>query len=249
MALLLVTATQEELLALFSKRHTPDEPALQELRKEAVSPLLFSVPRGLLTRKDVYACVTGVGPLNAALATSHAVTCLLHEKLPLEAVVNVGLAGSFDLASYPLASLVLVTEEIWPEYGLNDGHQVVAQAFKWPQYTPDSGKPVYDRIPLSDLSSLPVPLRNSRMCTIATSLTVAGVSASFERMAFLWNQYHAPLENMEGFAVAFTCLRFSVPVMEFRAISNKVGPRTSEEKDFPGALQALGDLLPALALM
>ena len=44
-------------------------------------------------------------------------------------------------------------------------------------------------------------------------------------------------------------LRYGVPCWQWRAISNKVGPRAAYEKDFPGALQALGELLPAFNLL
>lgn len=81
------------------------------------------------------------------------------------------------------------------------------------------------------------------------SLTVAGVSASFVRARDLWNRYHAELENMEGFAVAYACARAGLPCVEIRSVSNKVGPRTKEEKDFPGALQALDAVLPSLNLL
>ena len=63
------------------------------------------------------------------------------------------------------------------------------------------------------------------------------------------NRYRAELENMEGFAVAYACARAGVPCVEIRAVSNKVGPRAADEKDFPGALAALGRILPALGLL
>ena len=81
------------------------------------------------------------------------------------------------------------------------------------------------------------------------SLTVAGVSASFARAADLRGRYQADLENMEGFAVAYACARQGIPCVEVRSVSNKVGPRAREEKDFPGALRALAQVLPALNLI
>ena len=81
------------------------------------------------------------------------------------------------------------------------------------------------------------------------SLTVAGVSASFARAADLRGRYKADLENMEGFAVAYACARQGIPCVEVRSVSNKVGPRAREEKDFPGALRALAQVLPALNLI
>ena len=81
------------------------------------------------------------------------------------------------------------------------------------------------------------------------SLSVAGVSASFARARDLQQRYHAELENMEGFAVAYACARAGVPCVEVRSVSNKVGPRQKDEKDFPGALEALAQVLPSLNLV
>ena len=78
---------------------------------------------------------------------------------------------------------------------------------------------------------------------------MAGVSASANRVRDLWNRYHAELENMEGFAVAYACARVGIPCVEIRSVSNKAGPRAREEKDFPGALAALENILPALNLL
>ena len=54
---------------------------------------------------------------------------------------------------------------------------------------------------------------------------------------------------MEGFAVAYACAREGIPCVEARSVSNKVGPRANDEKDFPGALRALTRVLPALNLI
>lgn len=57
------------------------------------------------------------------------------------------------------------------------------------------------------------------------SLTVSLVSgdASVARQRFL--RYRALAENMEGSAVAQACLRFAIPVLECRGISNLAGDR------------------------
>ena len=62
-------------------------------------------------------------------------------------------------------------------------------------------------------------------------------------------RYAAGLENMEGFAVAYACARMDIPCVGIRSVSNKVGPRAQDEKDFPGALAALTRVLPALNLI
>ena len=78
---------------------------------------------------------------------------------------------------------------------------------------------------------------------------MAGVSASLERARDMVQRYGADLENMEGFAVAYACARHGVPCVEVRVVSNKVGPRAKDEKDFSGALQRLAEVLPTFKLL
>lgn len=247
-ALLVCAATAHEL-ACAAPSLIASEDELAELRPIAArlngQPALF--------------CVTGVGPINAALAlgfcfgltSSGAQAREDMASLRIGRVLNIGLAGGFDLELTPLRSLCVITEEIWPEYGLHDGISVTAQAFSYPQWRKADGAPedVYDRLSLADASELARHKPDAGIFRSCRSLTVAGVSASFARAHELANRYQAQLENMEGFAVAYACARAGVPCAEIRAVSNKVGPRSSDEKDFGGALKALGGILPALGLL
>ena len=243
-ALLVCAATAAELA-----HAAPGRVAEDTLRE------LTPVPVRLKGREALF-CVTGVGPVNAALALGFCFGLTSAggkdgaAPWRIGAVLNVGLAGAFDLEATPLRALCLVVEEIWPEYGLNDGSSVTARAFSYPQWRKADGAPedVYDRLRLADVVA--VARREPAPGTFLTrrSLTVAGVSASFGRAREMANRHRAELENMEGFAVAYACARAGVPCVEVRAVSNKVGPRAADEKDFPGALAALGGILPALGL-
>jgi futalosine hydrolase len=57
------------------------------------------------------------------------------------------------------------------------------------------------------------------------SLTVSQVSGDGGVAAERFARYQPLAENMEGSAVAQTCLRFRVPMLECRAISNRAGDR------------------------
>ena len=244
MALLLVTATAEELFALFPDKFRPSADKMQEY-------FPHPAPDGFFPHKHkIFYCLTGTGPLNAALATGVSLGILSRSGIEVERVLLTGLAGAYDLARIPLCSLCLVQQEIWPEYGLNDGNAVIAQAFKWPQWKDAPGGPVFDRIDLDSAQSFALtPKVIDKNFQLCSSLTVAGVSASFERARTLWDRYHADLENMEGFAVAYACARLAVPCTEIRCVSNKTGPRRPEEKDFSGALGRLEELFSLLHLV
>lgn len=216
-------------------------------------------------------CITGVGPVNAALAAGLCLGQLATGKhdtpanaanvqakkfdtvpLRVDAAVNLGVAGSFDLTRAPLGSAWRVTREIYPEYGLASGNDVDARALGFSQWQPaTSGNAVWDSVdlpgvglPTADLphgnvssthgEMLPPPivasLTSGALCALptATSLTVAGVTADAARAAHLQARHGALLENMEGFALALACARHRLPLLELRTVSNAVGPRISD---------------------
>lgn len=218
MSLLCVAATAREMAAVF--------PSLRE--SELVEHAPLALHDGLMV------CVSGVGPLNAALALGR----MLALHAGIGAVLTVGLAGSFDLARAPLACAMLVTEEIFPEYGLAGDEGVHAAGLGFAQWQGPDG-PVLDRLPLcAHLPAFGLPALPQLVP--GSSLTVAGVTASSGRAARLAERYGALSENMEGFAVALACARAGVPCAEIRAISNKVGSRAGQDRAFPAALAQLG---------
>ncbi|MDR1659443.1 MAG: futalosine hydrolase [Desulfovibrio sp.] len=234
MPLLICAPTAEELAALLPGIAPEDAPEARLIPAR-------------LKQGPALACVVGVGPVNAALAMGEALVGARSAGTPVTAVLLAGLAGAFDLARLPLRSLCLVREEIWPEYGLHDGTSVTARAFSFPLWrrAAHDGGDVYDRLPLAAPEAVGFSPKSGVLAEVL-SLTVAGVSASLARAGDLSRRYGADLENMEGFAVVYACARHGVPCMEIRAVSNKVGPRAREEKDFPGALRRLAQVLPVL---
>lgn len=222
MSLLLTAATLTELVAAF--------PALAQKNLAEHQLTDFTVGDTQWT-----ACITGIGPINAGTALGIALTRCPH----IHAVLNIGLAGSFDLTRAPLGSTIAVTEEIWPEYGLADDTGVDAAALGFALWEPADGSPaVLDRLSLCvDAEQWALPDLHS--LTHGTSLTVAGVTNSAARADRLHRRYGALLENMEGFAVALACARHGVPLLEVRTVSNAVGSRQAKDRNFPLAFSSL----------
>ena len=190
----------------------------------------------LPVRHGLAACITGVGPVNAGIALGH----MLALGCEFTGVLNLGLAGSFDPARAHLGSCTLVTEEIWPEYGLFGDDGIDAPGLGFAQWE-HGGLRVVDRLSLrTALADLGLPRPADAIPGI--SLTVAGVSADARRAGRLARRYRPLSENMEGFAVALACARQHIPCVELRIISNKVGSRAPEDRAFPLALAKLGSL-------
>lgn len=239
MSLLICAATDKELGAA-APGLLPD--SIEEMR-----PMRLALKQG----GDGIFMATGVGPVNAALAIGHCLGLVHGGKQAVEAILFVGLAGAFELETSPLLSVWRVKREFWPEYGLNDGARVTARAFRFPQWSRPGGEDIYEQVDLAEISALKkwTGAKIRADWDACDSITVAGATAGFNRKTDLWNLWHAPLENMEGFAAAYAAARAEIPCVEIRVVSNKVGPRSAREKNFEGALLAMGQILPELNLI
>ena len=243
MELLLVFAAREELGAVFPNAVSPDVVDWPE--HEPVSCALEG--------RSCTVCLTGVGPVNAAVGVGRALAL----RPDVGAVVQVGLAGSFDLARAPLGSVWRVQREVWPEYGLAGSAGVDARALGFPQWTGSRGT-VWDSLSLPDpLAAGPEASEKTSggwaaqaglHCDLpaTTAITVAGVTGTPERAARLCSRYGALLENMEGFAVALACARRGIPLLEVRVVSNLVGSRAPEHRAFGTALERMRPTLQRL---
>lgn len=221
-ALIVTTATAMEMRAILSGGHRP---RLEQGRAARLE----------IGRRTLVLLVTGIGPVNAALALAH-----LLGRLPEPlGTLNFGVAGTFDPAALPLGQTVLVREEIWPEQGLVTGQGVDPRGIGLALGELD-GSPVWDRLSLD-------PLGHARRMNLdlpdmpqAVSLSVAGVTGTAGRADALRCAYGTDIENMEGFALAWTCARLGAPFVQVRTVSNLVGSRRPEHWDLQGALSSLG---------
>jgi futalosine hydrolase len=224
--LLLVLATAKEYRAALSGLGAPAPPAPG------------ATVRWRRGGRDHAVLVSGVGPVAAALAVGRAIGAASQA---FGGVVGLGIAGSFDLTALPLGGLVAATAELFPEYGLRGPESVDARGIAFPQATID-GQDIYDRLdlrpPAEAARAMGLTLPGETVA--GTCLTVAGVTATADRAAFLAGRHAALAESMEGFAVALGAAASGLPVLILRVISNRVGSRPPVDWDLPGAFAALG---------
>lgn len=192
---------------------------------------------GPIASQNIRPCVTGVGILNAALCMGKTLA-----DQAITGVINLGLAGSFDIYTVPLGSICVVDREIWPEYGLGleDGPgKVDAVGLKFPLAELD-GKPIWDSLELDPTTAArDMGIQLPSGWPLASSVTVSTVSATQGRNIALHDRYKVQLENMEGFALAYACALAGVPFLEIRAVSNLVGSRKPGDWDFAAGFAAL----------
>ena len=242
--LIVSTATVMEMRAAFPglSRHVPVEHEWNQL----------TVPQGGLQGRlweELVLLVTGVGPVNAGIALGRLLG-RLSAASPGGAsepigVLNLGVAGAFSLERLPLKTAVVVTEEIWPEYGLLTASGLDPKGIGLAQGKAD-GEPVWDRLRLTPESCARQMGLDISGLSKAVGLTVAGVSGTPERAEALRTRYAYDIETMEGFALAWACSLARVPFVQARTISNLVGSRDAANWDLNGAKQRLALVASAL---
>jgi len=224
MPLLVVAATALELSAALDVKVDGPQGAVVELSAHG---------------RLVLALVTGIGVVNAALELGRALS-----RPDVTGVVDVGVAGSFDLGAHPVGAVRLVDRECWPEYGLLTTGAPAADAqglgFALNGVPRTAGDAVFDRLAWNGPAELLAMGLMAQGWTPALSITVSGVTADAARASLLRRHFGPCLENMEGFAAAYGAKRAGLPFAELRAVSNPVGSRPPEGWDLPGALAALG---------
>jgi futalosine hydrolase len=105
-------------------------------------------------------------------------------------------------------------------------------------------EPIFNRIPvdqveleraqllLNEWQATPSPTK----VHLGSFVTVSGVSGSLARARVLGSRFGALCENMEGGAAAQVCLRYRVPFLEIRGLSNWAGDRNKKRWCLPEAL-------------
>ncbi|TVM17991.1 futalosine hydrolase [Oceanidesulfovibrio indonesiensis] len=230
MPLLVAAATPKELAAAL--RNAPE---LGEAPSDAGSIL-----RRPLHGRDILLMVTGVGPINAALAAGKA----LAPPRDIEGVLLVGVAGTFDVERAPIGSLTAATSEAFPEFGLRTPEGVNPRGIGFSQGDAGSGGEVWDELPLDPHGAASRMGMDLPGCIAGPAVTVAGVT-NCERILADFAARYAPLtENMEGFPWALATARAGVPFLELRSISNMVGNRTGW--NLQAALDSLAGAVPEL---
>ena len=208
---------------------------------------LLALPRLRLPGGVLTLLVCGVGPVVSVLSMALAV----ERERPgaFWGVLNMGIAGSYDLNAAPVGSVVLVDREYFPEYGVwpeydesidampeNVGQP---QALGFAQGILPAG-PVFSRLDLNAHNTLgKMGLNGHTPLRTGGSATLSGVSGTKRRADRVQALTGALIENMEGFALALGAAALSLPFVEVRSVSNRAGCRPPHTWNIDAAAQAL----------
>jgi futalosine hydrolase len=223
------TLKQSGVFALMAALPGEGELILQQcriVRTETKGDL--EICRGTFADKEILVAFSGLGKVNAAAAAAAILSGYSVSRLWMW-----GSGGAYDLAGVEIGDVALASEEILGDEG-------VATISSWQpldaigiSLIDSPGEPIFNRMGVD-----PLELKRSRHLLgnwqrvvlaprihVGPFVTVSAVSGSAARARLLSNRYGALCENMEGGAVAQVCLRYRVPFMEIRGLSNRAGDR------------------------
>ena len=200
----------------------------------------LELTRGTLADKEVVIVFSGLGKINAAAATAAVLA-----RFPVSRLWMMGSAGAYPRANLRLNDVALASEEI-----LGDEGVVTLSSWKSLEAVgiPSAKKDeelIFNRIPvdqvelerarllLKDLQTTPSIPR----VPLGPFVTVSGVSGSPARARLMGDRFGALCENMEGGAAAQVCLRYQVPFLEIRGMSNWAGDRNKKRWHLREALE------------
>ncbi len=176
---------------------------------------------------SIYFALHGVGLLHSAVGIAE--ICLLQKP---DLIVQVGIAGSF-IGDYSIGSTVLVADEVLGDMGVQENNS-------WKDLF-DLGlmndtNDIYQYKKLSnpyihDYQFLGMPNTHG--------VTVNQISTDKATINLLRNEYNGDIESMEGAALHYTCLKYKIPFLQMRGISNMVGDRNKDNWNIPLALASV----------
>ena len=224
--ILILAATPQEIVLL---EHALGTAA----RRKTVA---FDYAEGNLGNLPVIICAGGIGKINAAAATA-----ALIERCHPRLVINTGCAGAYLASGLTVGDLAVASDECLGDEGVltSKGWQdlrymgiptVIHGSRLYHNAIPLSKHPAEKAMQLADYFG--VKLVRGRFITVSTC------SGSRQRGEELARRFHGICENMEGAAVAQTCLRCGIDCLEIRGISNLVDERDMSTWDIPRAVEA-----------
>jgi futalosine hydrolase len=182
---------------------------------------------------EIRICITGIGLMHTAFALAEDI----HSFNP-HFCLQAGIAGAYN-RRLALTDLVIVQSEILGDLGVDDNGRF--QDIFDIGLMNSSVSPYHRKILMNRFQDFPLKLN----LPFVTSLSVNMTSGSAEVIRKREEHYDCDIENMEGAAFHFVCLKKQIPFLQIRSISNYVTPRDKSSWKIPEAIEQLNKWLIA----
>ncbi len=199
----------------------------------------YDLQKGRISGQLISLLHTGVGKVNAALATQ----ALLSERKPV-AVILFGCGGAYSGRGLTIGDIALAEEEIYGDEGvITPAGFLDMQKIGFPLCSNDDAS-FYNHLPLHKELHAQARARlkaflspQGKHLAPGPFVTVSTCSGTDEAGLQMAKQTGGICENMEGAAVTHVCLQHNVPLLEVRGISNLTVDRDPERWNIPAAAE------------
>lgn len=191
--------------------------------------------------KDVKAQVefrlTGIGAVQACHCVTREVVAAAAVGDPYNLVVNLGIAGSYDLEAFPIGSAAVISREHFADlgFGSEEGFSDLFQygILEKDDFPYTKGALARQLLPYPHIEKV---LEKYGAGAGATVQCVTGTQARCKEIVAMYNPQ---IESMEGAGVYYAALMEKVPFFELRTVSNAVGERDTSKWESKAALDTL----------
>lgn len=203
--------------------------------KKAYDNIKDSLPADL----EIDFTLTGIGTTCACYTVTKGIYAGRLEGNPYSLVINIGIAGSYDLTEFPIGSAAIIEREYFGDLGF-DSEEGFEDLFKYgiwerDQFPYTNGALARKVTPFKNLEEALAKYKHGAGVTVQT---VTGKEAKAKELRKLFSPM---IESMEGAAVYYAALMEDVPFFELRTVSNAVGERDTKKWDSKAALNTLHD--------
>lgn len=197
---------------------------------------VYQTTEGFLGEARLVCCAGGVGKANAAAAA----TALIERHRPSLVIVT-GCGGAYPGSGLAVGDLAVASDELFADEGVETPNGWLdLRGMQMPLYT-QNNQHYYNTIPLSRHAAekaMQLADNHGVRLTRGRFLTVSACSGTKARGLELSRRHQAICENMEGAAIALIALRYAIPCLEIRGISNLVEDRDLSAWDLSRALES-----------
>ncbi|RYZ47182.1 MAG: futalosine hydrolase, partial [Sphingobacteriales bacterium] len=176
---------------------------------------------------EVLICITGVGLMQTTFALMECI-----QEFNPHFCLQAGVAGAFN-RHLALGELVIIQEEILGDLGAED-HDKYVDMFDLGLINA-SEKPFVNKKLINTFQDFPLKLKQP----FVSSLSVNTVTGSETTAAFRAERFGCDVENMEGAAFHYVCLKKKLPFLQIRSISNYVEARDKSKWKMKEAIENL----------
>ena len=180
--------------------------------------------------------LTGIGTTSTCYRLTKKLLDAKYQNNPYNLIINIGIAGSFDLAKFPLGAASIISKEYFGDLGF-ETHFGFQTLFQYDLLDADCFPFNGGGLLLKNLDDKFAPILD--IAPSAIGVTVQTVSGDPNKVKSIKDKFCPDIESMEGAAFYYVCLQEDVNFFELRTVSNEVGERDKSKWDIPLALKTL----------